>query len=115
MPFITITYPPNYPLTESEKKWLERREDRCSETGYYISPWDFPGKSLFGITERPNYKDAAEFEARVVAKLTESACLTCPENKPGGCPTRKIVAHGREHVETCRLKHARLAVEEEMK
>ena len=26
MPFITITYPPKYPLTESEKVWLEERK-----------------------------------------------------------------------------------------
>ena len=94
-------------------EWLERREDRYSETGYYISPWDFPRMSLFGMTERPNYKDAAEFEARVAVYLAKSPCLTCPSSIYGNCETRKT-ARGREVIEACRLKHARLAVEEEM-
>ena len=55
----------------------------------------------------------AEFWQRAAVKLAKSICLECPDNK-GNCPRRGIEQHGREYVEACRMKHARLAVEAEM-
>lgn len=103
-------------LTEAEKKWLKKKSYykqfpvncyktyKCSECPHKETCYLWPN----------DFKDAAEFEARVAVYLAKSACLVCPDNRHGGCPTREIAAHGREHVEACRLKHARLAVEAEM-
>jgi hypothetical protein len=113
MPFITVTYPPKYPLTESEKKWLEVREKRNFQTGYYLSPWAFPKKTLYWVTEVSDTYDAAEFEARVSARLTGE-----PPYAFGFCQLCKYNSHGcqklRIPLKQCRLKHARLAVEAEM-
>lgn len=121
MPFITITYSPKYPLTESEKKWLDARAaaNRIAECySCLLCEWrEKQGIAcLFRECQRfnENYRDAAEFEARVAVYLAKAPCLTCPDNPQGGCSTRKLNSYGRAHVEACRLKHARLAVEEEM-
>ena len=110
-------------LTEAEKKWLEKRKDKGEYNFYYCQYCNkIPSIVTGGLCAGPcpmypggfEYEDAAEFEARVVVRLAKSACLVCPDNRHGGCPTKKMAAHGREHVEACRLKHARLAVEAEM-
>lgn len=95
-------------------EWLERREDRYSETGYYISPWDFSGKSLYGMTERPNWKDCAEFEARLNKHLIEGEEIDVPCShvpKPFGCP---YSGTWNTPCEWCNLKELRLLVEKEM-
>lgn len=60
-----------------------------------------------------DFRDAAEFEARVAAKLTDE-----PPYAFGFCQLCKYNTHGcrnlRMKLTQCRLKHARLAVEEEM-
>lgn len=50
------------------------------------------------------FEDAAEFEARVASKLTKTLMVGVCE---GGCNSRKSCS-------SCRLKAARLMVEEEM-
>lgn len=116
-------------LTEAEKRWLEERKPptkkiykttaddnfcrHCTRYNTNCTPW-FRDVAYCPTDQGGDFRDAAEFSARVAAKLAKSACLVCPDNQHGGCPTREIAAHGREHVEACRLKHARLAVEAEM-
>lgn len=60
-----------------------------------------------------NWKDAAEFEARVAVYLAKSPCLTCPDNSRN-CPRKNSPEKGRPFFEACRIKHARIAVEKEM-
>ncbi|WP_347289553.1 hypothetical protein, partial [Bilophila wadsworthia] len=67
-------------LTEKERKWLENRDDvcfRCSKNKRTCSQalrkicldiW-FPIKDR-ALMKEPDYRDAAEFEARVAEKLT---------------------------------------------
>lgn len=97
-------------LGEAEKKWLE---ERTWPVWDYFSCRTCKGmheptmRCIFGRCPIMTgyYKDAAEFEARVAAKLA-FAVQDC-----GDC----------DHIENCnddcervRLKHARLAVEQEM-
>lgn len=110
MPFITVTYPPKYPLTESEKKWLEKREKWNSKSGYYLTPWAFPNKTLYRVTEYADYRDAAEFEARVALLLAQKYGAWEPCYHSHCTEGADTVADCME----CRLKHARLAVEQEM-
>lgn len=108
-------------LTEAEKKWLEERENRickfCIHCPGYLNTipcldwWD--GTCMMDTTLE-EFRDAAEFEARVAAKLAQSPCWSCPEKSKLSCPRGKSEANGRPKAEACRLKHARLAVEEEM-
>jgi hypothetical protein len=122
VPWITLPEP-KYPLTESEKKWLEEREKTNENNGYYFcahselqsAAWNTERGWLdvpWVIDTKETYKDAAEFEARVAAKLTglNAAELPCYPNFL--CPySAKHIGRG---CKGCFLKHARLAVEAEM-
>lgn len=119
MPFITVTYPPKYPLTGSEKKWIERRESMEEKTGVffchyckhlteYYDEWigycdGMPCPVYPEELEAAMWKDAAEFEARTAAKLA-NRCRN----------TRPCTGEPCKECEARRLKQARLAVEEEM-
>ena len=100
-------------LTKQEKKWLKERENRPAPCGDRQE--DCRGcLSRFCIL-MPDYQDAAEFEARVAAKLTLKEPCPLPEHADlDDCP------YFIEHEESafscrwCRLKRARIAVEEEM-
>ena len=127
MPFITITYPPKYPLTASEKKWLEEWNDSirpapCVTAG--MRGWAFSARDCRDSSCDYNrqlspkycplasdYCDAAEFESRVAARLAyfEDGCTPC--SKPKKCPFEKL-----DIIDCvpCRLKYVRLAVEAEM-
>lgn len=121
MPYITLPEP-KYPLTELEKEWLEDRQENLEIFGGYFCP-DCPefvledeGFMYCGrggweqcVVANPHkfiFKDAAEFEARVAAKLAEGPedCSECFWGTKGWSADN---AEGR-------LKHARLAVEVEM-
>lgn len=80
MPFITVTYPPKYPLTDSEKEWLERRKEYLEEYMCSICKWEwnFDAEICFPKWEycvknqhlpprvcEGNYEDSALFEALV--------------------------------------------------
>lgn len=123
MPFITITYPPKYPLTASEKKWLEERKQYIqrfySETFckycYYFKgiPKGWACDADICPTDRRDhdYEDVAEFEARVAARLTGLKAEELP------CYPNFLCPYSAKHIGSCKacyLKHARLAVEEEM-
>lgn len=105
-------------LTDSEKKWLEERKYDLEIFGCYYCPsckgFDKrEGGCIFirCMIFRINWEDCAEFEARVAAKLTEISATWEPCFKAGGCPVEVLYAH---NCIPCRLKHARLTVEEEM-
>lgn len=113
MPFITIAYPPKYPLTESEKKWLWQREVADAvDYGAYSCPScgmlsKHDGYCILRRCPRfaPNFEDVAEFEARVAAKLAETA----------GDIALLLKQAGLEQLSDWQLlRIARLAVEEEM-
>lgn len=107
-------------LTEAEKKWLEeRRAGLCVRCAAYddcpmIKSADFRVETCYRFRhedytiEKGNFEDAAEFEARVAAKLA-SDVATYFELKDGvrlPLPWRK--------QKFLRLRYARLAVEAEM-
>ena len=111
-------------LTDKDREWLEKRKPptekpwpttaddnfckHCKQRITDCVPWyrktgDCP-------TDRGgDFRDAAEFEARVAAKLAQNTqAVPCIEH---GCP------HGMPLIwlcVSCRLKYARLAVEAEM-
>ena len=67
-------------LTEQERKWLEERKkrtqhcDTCpNRVGYYELCSSCRSRSLYGLSLCPDYRDAAEFEARVSRYIVENA------------------------------------------
>lgn len=67
-------------LTKQEKKWLEERKkrtqhcDTCpNRVGYYELCSSCRSRSLYGLSLCPDYRDAAEFEARVSRYIAENA------------------------------------------
>lgn len=126
MPFITVTYPPKYPLTESEKKWLEEREQHkrngeqfysCADCEHRSAEYDLfdgwcdnEGACPIELGYR-DLQDAAEFSARVAARLTGLKAEELPCYPNFLCPySAKLIGS----CKACYLKHARLAVEQEM-
>lgn len=116
-------------LTEQEKKWLEERKkrtqhcDTCpNRVGYYELCSSCRSRSLYGLSLCPDYRDAAEFEARVAVVAANGAqpCLqydyNCPYGYAGDCPDNCDGNYNRFGTQAtrCGLKHARLYVEEEM-
>lgn len=95
-------------LTDYEKQWLEDRDAIQFATGNFLH-------EPYLKNECDDYRDAAEFEARVAEKL--SALINYPQPpdfEPGciSCPAFKN-DDGNACV-ACVIKEARLAVEEEM-
>ena len=127
----------NMPLTEQEREWLERRKNLCERCFYgedgrpnFCGRWrdgkciDFDPESC--LSENVDYKDAAEFEARVAERLAKPR----KELRPKGCSWYEKSADGHlvrktacppHHdidncpgVTTCAIYHARLAAEAEI-
>lgn len=112
-------------LSEQEREWLERRKIPCNRCGFQKRcSWkseNIPCEKwgLFQIKARGtksgdvehNFRDAAEFEARVAEKLARNICYNCSD-APEGCPS--AFEYPRRTGERCRLMHARLAAEAEM-
>lgn len=118
-------------LTEQERKWLENRKIRCSRCVHYevsgvggICFWcaDREKFETSAYTLASDYRDAAEFEARVAVVAANGAqpCLQydydCPYGYAGDCPDNCDGNYNRFGTQAtrCGLKHARLYVEEEM-
>lgn len=134
MPFITVTHPPKYPLTESEKKWLaERKKEEEFVVIRYLSGGRRRGffRKSKGVSLKPDWKDCAEFEARLNKRLIEGEEIDKPCShlpKPLACPYPKKLLEPGEDIsphcpftkkwntpcEWCSLKELRLLVEEEM-
>lgn len=96
-------------LTEQERKWLKQRDRNLFSFGLYLA--FTPGMSPALI----DYRDAAEFEARVAEKLTLKEPCPLPENADlDDCPYFTEDDGSVFSCRWCRLKRARIAVEEEM-
>lgn len=112
-------------LTYAERKWLQERENvplfQCEKYCEYHVGKD----SYFECTYSPalsqewckndacnqDWKDAVEFEARVASLLAqkEGAWEPCFYTH---CPYGSVIS--AEECIQCRMKHARIAVEQEM-
>lgn len=104
-------------LTEQEREWLETRKNLCGRCErrkscrvgkrhnfnthecrfFEFSAWDY-------------FCDTASFESLVAHELTNPAGDYMPLCTPEDCDFRK-----RRNCRECRLMHARIAVEQEMK
>lgn len=116
-------------LTESENAWLKHR-DIANPRGTYFCEYckdyaECHSDMLWGIDECPtaplSLHDAAEFEARVAAKLArimfERNRYPCRGGSPQlGCMRDRSNLTGpmAVHCEDCILREVRLQVEEEM-
>ena len=105
-------------LTEKEKKWLQERDLRPAPCDN-----ELPGVLCDCCIEiigtvcplKPDYRDAAEFAERVAAKLTLEEHCPLPENADlDDCPYFTEDDGSAFSCRRCRLKRARIAVEEEM-
>lgn len=111
-------------LTESEKDWLKRRCMAptpfcgwCMKYTFCCDPW-YPCP----IKKGSDWRDAAEFEARVAARLARisferGGAYPCRNGMPTlGCMRDKTAFTGpfAVHCEDCLLRDVRLTVEGEM-
>ena len=104
-------------LTEQEKKWLEERKkrtqhcDTCpNRVGYYELCSSCRSRSLYGLSLCPDYRDAAEFEARVSRYIAENASeLDFSSNN-----WQFFDGFKAKSLAWYILREARIAVEEEM-
>ena len=114
-------------LAEKERTWLELRKDvcfRCKKDRKPCNRWlrESCQKEGYPIQIRdlatlcpPNYLDALEFESRVAAKLTLEEPCPLPENvELDECPYFTEDDGSAFSCRWCRLKRARIAVEQEM-
>lgn len=119
-------------LDEKTLEWLERRKNFCTHCERMASFCSIGRKHNFNTTKcrcwKPyapgrytgyvfeDFKDAAEFEARVAAAATEKEyimqCQHCTY-KGDGCKNSNK-DHTRMESHWCKLKLYRLAVEREM-
>lgn len=105
-------------LTEQERKWLENRKIRCSRCVHYevsgvggICFWcaDREKFETSAYTLASDYRDAAEFEARVAARLAGAWAIG-----EDMCFNNHCQLFDKDRCTACYLKNARIAVEEEM-
>ena len=106
-------------LTEQEKKWLENRKIRCSRCVHYevsgvggICFWcaDREKFETSAYTLASDYRDAAEFEARVSRYIAENASkLYFSSNS-----WQFLDGFKAKSLAWYILREARIAVEEEM-
>lgn len=112
-------------LTEAEERWLARRKNLCGrcEWNLYGNPCVKYGRAgeigtCRGFEPREvgsdDYRDAAEFEARVAEKLARDICFRCPDRYNEICPKGIGYFRLKLGIASCGMKHARLAAEEEM-
>lgn len=114
-------------LSESEKSWLEGRKVLCPRCDHYRdhlesksachrgekSGWMQAECRFFERQDlKPDYRDAAEFEAKVVKAVLNFACKECPNF--GVFPVCPYTLCGRDGLKACQQRFARLVVEEEM-
>ena len=90
-------------LTERERKWLNQRDRNLFSFGLYLA--FTPGMSPALI----DYRDAAEFEARVAARLAGAWAIG-----EDMCFNNHCQLFDKDRCTACYLKNARIAVEQEM-
>ncbi len=120
-------------LTDAELKWLEERQNiclRCRDLKYCRTGkkhgyntrncrfWKITVLGPFSLAyPNDNYKDAAEFEARVAAKLAIARMEVNWDDDFSCCPPEtgeRECSKKRLDCQWCWLKNARLAVESDM-
>lgn len=108
-------------LTEREKKWLEERKkrtqhcDTCpNRVGYYELCSSCRSRSLYGLSLCPDYRDAAEFEARakIIALHLDIEDVPCAHGMRMFCPAKHF--KGKGCGDWCRMRMAHLQAEKEM-
>lgn len=108
-------------LTEQERKWLEERKkrtqhcDTCpNRVGYYELCSSCRSRSLYGLSLCPDYRDAAEFEARakVIALHLDIEDVPCAHGMTMFCPAKHF--KGKGCGDWCRMRMAHLQAEKEM-
>ena len=123
-------------LDANTLQWLEHRKITCNRCGArrcclprqgkFTGECDHfkvkaPGMESGILCE--DFQDAAEFEARVVAKLNMgTVCIDCVDRKIRDCPIDRCTNYFNaanldrldEKVAACRLRKVRAEVEEEM-
>lgn len=117
-------------LDKKTLEWLERRENLCTRCAVKNCIMPNNKNRILGGCEwfevkapgsktgklREDYRDAAEFEARVAASATWRGevmlCVHCQYKKDGCKRSNRL--HTRMESHWCKLKHHRLAVEREM-
>ena len=111
-------------LTEKERKWLEEREEKhficryCTHTHIekthcqYVPP--FYNQWCYLFAENQDWEYAAEFEARVAAKLAsmDYEDVPCAHGMKIFCP--RPDKPKQDCGTWCLMREARLAVEAEM-
>lgn len=115
-------------LTEADKKWLHRRKKLDDHTFCWHCP---TGKKGFPCTDwlyhlcptqcsNQDFEDAAEFEARVAAKLAQGVSYgELPCGADPDCPDKGMDKYNTKETPTlgcrmCVLRAARLEVETKM-
>ena len=113
-------------LTEQEKMFVERqiakkkcnfclKQEHCSLRMYFNSEGCSAFVQDFPYDIESDYEDAAEFAERVAAKLTLEEPCPLPGNADlDDCPYVTEDDGSAFSCRWCRLKRARIAVEEEM-
>lgn len=99
-------------LTEQERKWLRGRDLRAAPCDN-----ELPGiicdccVEIIGVVcpLKPDYRDAAEFEARVAERLAGAWAIG-----EDMCFNNHCQLFDKDRCTACYLKNARIAVEEEM-
>lgn len=108
-------------LTEKEKRWLEERKkrtqhcDTCpNRVGYYELCSSCRSRSLYGLSLCPDYRDAAEFEARakIIALHLDIEDVPCAHGMTMFCPAKHF--KGKGCGDWCRMRMAHLQAEKEM-
>ena len=95
-------------LTDKERKWLEGRKHRkapCGEETHHCAGC----LVRCGCSLTPDWIDAAEFEARVAARLAGAWAIG-----EDMCFNNHCQLFDKDRCTACYLKNARIAVEEEM-
>lgn len=108
-------------LTEKERKWLEERKkrtqhcDTCpNRVGYYELCSSCRSRRLYGLSLCPDYRDAAEFEARakIIALHLDIEDVPCAHGMRMFCPAKHF--KGKGCGDWCRMRMAHLQAEKEM-
>lgn len=95
-------------LTEKEKRWLEFRKHRkapCGDETHHCVGC----MVKYGCSLTPDWIDAAEFEARVAARLAGAWAIG-----EDMCFNNHCQLFDKDRCTACYLKNARIAVEKEM-
>lgn len=95
-------------LTDKEKRWLEGRKRRkapCGDETHHCVGC----MVKYGCSLTPDWIDAAEFEARVAARLAGAWAIG-----EDMCFNNHCQLFDKDRCTACYLKNARIAVEEEM-